>query len=108
MFENEVHALMELDHPHIVKLVEYFDDGESVVLIFELCEGTKTHVGSKFELRYDHFLEQFYVESELHLNGLTDIHTLAVGEIKNDAFPLFGDKNSGTDFFNDFWWVLHI
>lgn len=39
MFVNEVHALMELDHPHIVKLVEYFDDETEVILIFELCEG---------------------------------------------------------------------
>lgn len=30
---------MELDHPHIVKLVEYFDNDEEVILIFELCEG---------------------------------------------------------------------
>ncbi|CAD7971870.1 unnamed protein product [Amoebophrya sp. A25] len=39
MFENEVSILMELDHPHIVKLVEFFDQDDEYVLIFELCQG---------------------------------------------------------------------
>ncbi|CAD7926131.1 unnamed protein product [Amoebophrya sp. A120] len=39
MFENEVKSLIALDHPHIVKLLEYFDDGKDVVLVFELCQG---------------------------------------------------------------------
>mmetsp|Transcript_22510 Transcript_22510/g.56898 ORF Transcript_22510/g.56898 Transcript_22510/m.56898 type:complete len:609 (-) Transcript_22510:542-2368(-) len=39
MFENEVKALIALDHPHIVKLVEYFDNSKDVVLVFELCDG---------------------------------------------------------------------
>ena len=34
MFENEVQNLMRLDHPHIVKLVEYFDEEDDVVRIF--------------------------------------------------------------------------
>merc|ERR1712194_36612 len=39
MFENEVKNLITLDHPHIVKLLEYFDDGKDIVLVFELCTG---------------------------------------------------------------------
>ncbi len=41
LFENEVECLMELDHPHIVKLVEYFDDEEQheYILVFEMCNG---------------------------------------------------------------------
>ncbi|CAD7962397.1 unnamed protein product [Amoebophrya sp. A25] len=39
MFENEVRNLITLDHPHIVKLLEYFDDGKDIVLVFELCRG---------------------------------------------------------------------
>jgi len=36
---NEIHALMDLDHPHVVKLVRYFDEGKEMYLVFELCEG---------------------------------------------------------------------
>lgn len=39
MFVREVHNLMELDHPHIVKLVEYFVEEKDVMLVFELCGG---------------------------------------------------------------------
>lgn len=39
MFLNEVNNLIELDHPHIIKLVEYFDCEKDMILIFELCEG---------------------------------------------------------------------
>lgn len=36
---REIHALMDLDHPNIVKLVKYFDEGPDIYLVFELCEG---------------------------------------------------------------------
>ncbi|CAE7434394.1 CPK3 [Symbiodinium natans] len=36
---NEIHALMDLDHPNVVKLVRYFDEGSYMYLVFELCEG---------------------------------------------------------------------
>lgn len=36
---REIHALMDLDHPNIVKLVRYFDEGPDLYLVFELCEG---------------------------------------------------------------------
>jgi len=36
---REIHALMDLDHPNIVKLVRYFDEGRDIYLVFELCEG---------------------------------------------------------------------
>lgn len=39
VFENEVECLMDLDHPHIVKLVEYFEEEDEYILIFEFCEG---------------------------------------------------------------------
>mmetsp|Transcript_39356 Transcript_39356/g.75455 ORF Transcript_39356/g.75455 Transcript_39356/m.75455 type:complete len:533 (+) Transcript_39356:138-1736(+) len=39
LIRNELEALMALDHPHIVKLVEYFNQGDKLYLVFELCEG---------------------------------------------------------------------
>lgn len=38
-FEAEVQALSDIDHPHIVKLVEYFEDANNFYLVQELCEG---------------------------------------------------------------------
>jgi len=39
MLENEINSMMDLDHPHICNLYEYFIDGEDVYLILELLEG---------------------------------------------------------------------
>lgn len=36
---NELAALLFLDHPHIVKLVEYFDEEQYLYMVFELCHG---------------------------------------------------------------------
>lgn len=38
-FEAELHALVALDHPHIVNLLEYFDDEDIWYLVMELCSG---------------------------------------------------------------------
>lgn len=38
-FEQELRALVALDHPHIVNVIEYFDDEESYYLVMELCTG---------------------------------------------------------------------
>merc|ERR1712232_571547 len=37
--ENEIYSLLTLDHPHIVKLIQYYDEGSNLYLIFELCTG---------------------------------------------------------------------
>lgn len=38
-FELELKALQALDHPHIVEVIEYFDDISSFFLVMELCTG---------------------------------------------------------------------
>jgi len=38
-FEDEVNALIALDHPHIVKAIEYFEDKDNFYLVQELCTG---------------------------------------------------------------------
>ena len=38
-FYNEVNALKTLDHPHIIKLFEVYEDETNVYLVQELCEG---------------------------------------------------------------------
>jgi len=38
-FEQEIKILQTLDHPHILKLYEFFEDEKNVYLITELCTG---------------------------------------------------------------------
>mmetsp|Transcript_135239 Transcript_135239/g.337381 ORF Transcript_135239/g.337381 Transcript_135239/m.337381 type:complete len:520 (-) Transcript_135239:36-1595(-) len=37
--QNELSALLALDHPHIVKLVEYYEESQYFYLVFEMCHG---------------------------------------------------------------------
>lgn len=37
-FENEIRALIRLDHPHIIKVIEYFEDENNFWVVEELCE----------------------------------------------------------------------
>lgn len=39
MLQNEIMQGIYLDHPHIVKLIRYFDEPKRVLLVFELCTG---------------------------------------------------------------------
>mmetsp|Transcript_85565 Transcript_85565/g.228914 ORF Transcript_85565/g.228914 Transcript_85565/m.228914 type:complete len:206 (+) Transcript_85565:102-719(+) len=39
LFESELKALQPLDHPHVVRLVEYFKQGGEFILVLQLCEG---------------------------------------------------------------------
>jgi serine/threonine protein kinase len=36
---NEMNILRELDHPNIVKIMEYFEEEESFYIVTELCAG---------------------------------------------------------------------
>lgn len=37
--KSEIATLMALDHPHVVRLVEFYDSVQYLYLIFELCQG---------------------------------------------------------------------
>lgn len=37
--KNEINSALHLDHPHIIKLIRYYDESTSLYLIFELCTG---------------------------------------------------------------------
>jgi len=55
LFEKEVQSLVRLDHPHVVKLVEYFEEPTMYVLIFELCTGPDL---------FDRIVNQIYKQQE--------------------------------------------
>lgn len=57
MFEHEIASLLALDHPHIVKLIEYFENEVNYYLVFELCAGPDLfdHIIHVFESRENGF-----------------------------------------------------
>lgn len=38
-FQQEIEILQTLDHPHVLKLYEYFEDSRNVYLVTEICRG---------------------------------------------------------------------
>jgi calcium-dependent protein kinase len=55
-FQSEIAILQELDHPHILKLYEYFEDDNNYHVITELCTGGEM---------FDKIIEkEFYTEVE--------------------------------------------
>lgn len=38
-FQQEISILQELDHPHVLKLYEYFEDQSNIYLVTEICRG---------------------------------------------------------------------
>ena len=38
-FKLEVEIMMRLDHPNILRLIDYFEDKKNVYLVLELCTG---------------------------------------------------------------------
>ncbi|EER14967.1 calmodulin-domain protein kinase 2, putative [Perkinsus marinus ATCC 50983] len=60
VFEHEIASLLALDHPHIVKLIEYFENEVNYYLVFELCAGPDLfdHIIHVFESRENGFQEE--------------------------------------------------
>lgn len=52
-FQAEIDILRSLDHPHILKLYEYFEDEKNVYLITEMCTGGEM---------FDKIIEKEYFE----------------------------------------------
>ena len=50
---NEVAIMQKLDHPNIVKFIDYFDEKESCFIVTELCSGGEL---------LDHILKHKYSE----------------------------------------------
>lgn len=55
-FYNEVNALKTLDHPHIIKLFEIYEDKDNVYLVQELCTGGEL---------FDFIVEKEFLTEEL-------------------------------------------
>jgi calcium-dependent protein kinase len=53
-FINEVSIQADMDHPHIVRIFDFFQDNHTITLILEICRGGDC---STYLEEYDHFSE---------------------------------------------------
>lgn len=91
MFQNELSTLKMLDHPHIVKLYEHFEDRKFMYIVMEYCKG-----GELFDrlLEAGHFTEgQAAIIMQQIFRGVYYLHTMKVvhRDLKIENFMFAGD-----------------
>ena len=95
-FRAEISILQQLDHPHILKLIEYFEDDKNFYLITELCSGGEL---------FDKIIEkEFFTEKEAAkcfnqlLLGINYCHAnkIAHRDLKPENF-LYETKDQNSD-----------
>ncbi|CAJ1427408.1 unnamed protein product [Effrenium voratum] len=91
MFRNELTTLKMLDHPHIVKLYEHFEDKKYMYMVMEYCRG-----GELFDrlLEVGHFTEnQAAVIMQQVFRGIYYLHTMKVvhRDLKIENFMFAGE-----------------
>ena len=95
-FKLEVEIMMRLDHPNILRLIDYFEDKKYVYLVLELCTGGEL---------FDRIIENKYYDEEnariifkqimkalhyCHLNGVCH------RDLKPENFIMISKKNPYT------------
>lgn len=95
-FTSEINILQTLDHPHILKLYEYFEDDVNFYVITELCTGGEM---------FDRIIEkEFYTEAEAahafkqFMLGINYCHTKGIvhRDLKPENF-LYETKDTDSD-----------
>lgn len=95
-FQAEISILAQLDHPHILKLYEYFEDDKNFHIITELCTGGEM---------FDKIIEkEFYTEVEAahvfkqFMQGINYCHTQGIvhRDLKPENF-LYENKDINSD-----------
>lgn len=69
-FTSEIEALTQLDHPNVIKLYNYFEFEQQLILILELCEGGSI----KNKIRGGIERQEFLYYANQILDGLDAIH----------------------------------
>ena len=95
-FETEVKILQTLDHPHIIKLYEYFEDTKNVYLITEICGG-----GELFDKIIEkEYFDEMYASKVFKqiLQAINYCHSLEIAhrDLKPENF-LYETKEDSSD-----------
>ena len=94
-FKNEIKIMLRLDHPHILKFYDYFEDHDNVYLVLELCTGKELFdqiIKNKFFSEkkafalFDQMVKAIYY---CHLRGV--VHR----DLKPENFMLISKKDRG-------------
>jgi len=83
---DEVEALVMLDHPHIVRLIEYFVEGSELLLVMELLEGPTLRERMVLEVK---FTEELAARCARHmLKALFCCHCQGIAhkDVRDDNF----------------------
>jgi calcium-dependent protein kinase len=95
-FRLEVEIMMKLDHPNILRLIDYFEDPKYVYLVLELCTGGELFdriIANKFFNEEDARMIFRQIMSALnycHLNGV------AHRDLKPENFIMISPKDPFT------------
>merc|ERR1712130_801092 len=80
LLHSELKVLLELDHPNILKLHEYFEDEKAVLIVAELAEGgdlldliSEPTVGEEYDKLVQHSFRQV-VEALAHCHSREIAH----------------------------------
>eukprot|EP00434_Breviolum_minutum_P012460 symbB.v1.2.010977.t2/scaffold725.1/size168906/3 len=91
MFKNELSTLKMLDHPHVVKLYEHFEDKRYMYMVMEFCQG-----GELFDrlLEVGNFSEnQAAIIMQQIFRGVYYLHTMKIvhRDLKIENFMFAGE-----------------
>jgi len=97
LIRNEVEIMSMLDHPHIVRLFETFEDSNNFHLVMEVCSG-----GELFDriIKAVHFTEgQAAHCAEQIVKGLNYMHTIGIvhRDLKPENFLCLNDDSMETN-----------
>jgi len=100
-FEIEIRALMELDHMHIVKVLQYFESATDFMIVQELCRGpdlvqyvVKKAVAAKSQTAVDEKEISIILRQMLKAICACHKHNIIHRDIKLENFMLTGETMS--------------
>ncbi|CAK0857664.1 unnamed protein product [Prorocentrum cordatum] len=90
MLHREVEALVALDHPHIVRLIEYFEEGSELLLVMELLEGLSLGHRMRLEGRFGERLAAMCARHMLKALFCCHSHGIAHNDVSTENFKFLG------------------
>ncbi|CAK0827742.1 unnamed protein product [Prorocentrum cordatum] len=93
LFRKEVEIMSMLDHPHIVRLFETFEDSKNYHLVMEVCSGGELFDRIVSAVHFTEIQAAHCVEQIVKGGGPWDMHTLGIAhrDLKPENFLCLND-----------------